>query len=181
MEGLCHTWVSWQQVTAQGLWKPPTCHQVFCNSIWKLFPIENETQSMKLGTYSPAWAQDLIECQLYWLSWAPLCSVPSEVPFLQPPLLKGEVARHKHFSFLHLEGNADVLNHYVLFQQMLLLQNQKCEGKMNRTYLKIKAFFTVFVLESGQTKLKEIDLNSSRFCLWASGSVRSFKLCLGFL
>lgn len=32
--------------------------------------------SMKLGTCSPAWAQDLIECRLYQLSWAPLRSVP---------------------------------------------------------------------------------------------------------
>lgn len=48
---------------------------------------------------------------------------------------------------------------------MLLLQNKKCEGKMNRTYLKIKALFTVFVSEIGQIKLKEIDLNSSQFCL----------------
>lgn len=80
------TWVSWQQVAAQGLGKPPTEGHVFLSESFS--PQKMEQESMTLETCSPAWAQATLSASCIDRSRL-LCAVDGP-PAAPPP--NGEVA-----------------------------------------------------------------------------------------
>lgn len=62
------------------------------------------------------------------------------------------------------------ISHFFIWKVMQMFQTAMYySDKMNRTDFKVKTFFNVFALETGQIKLKEMDLTVGFVCKLQEG------------